>query len=156
MSDIFDVAKEPKIVGLHEHLCFALYSATHMMNRVYKPHLDALGLTYPQFLVLVVLRESDNITVREIGHKLQLESSTLTPLLKRLEKAEIVVRRRDEKDERLVRIELSDKGRTLLPKIDEMVGCVFETTGLSEKAAQQLGDDIRQLRDNLKVKLQTK
>ena len=101
------------ILKLSDQLCFATYSAAQAFNRIYKSLLDPLGLTYPQYLVLLVLGESDNITVKEIGQRLFLDSGTLTPLLKRLQAAGIVERTRDAEDERQVRITLTQKGRDL-------------------------------------------
>lgn len=98
---------------LSQQLCFAVYSAGHAFNRAYKPILAPLGLTYPQYLVMLVLWERDDITVTEIGSRLQLDSGTLTPLLKRLEVSGLVARRRDTTDERQVRIQLTDKGTAL-------------------------------------------
>ena len=94
-------------------LCFAIYSAGHAFTRVYKPLLDTLGLTYPQYLVLLVLWERDDVTVKEIGRRLFLDSGTLTPLLKRLEGAGWLRRARDPRDERQVRIGLTERGREL-------------------------------------------
>lgn len=98
---------------LSQQLCFAVYSMGHALNRAYKPLLAPLGLTYPQYLVMLVLWEEDNITVTEIGARLQLDSGTLTPLLKRLEASRLVSRRRDRLDERQVRIQLTEKGAAL-------------------------------------------
>jgi DNA-binding MarR family transcriptional regulator len=94
-------------------VCFSLYSASLAFNRLYKQVLDRWGLTYPQYLVMVALREGDDRTVGELGDLLFLESNTLTPMLKRLEAAGLVVRRRDTADERVVRISLSPKGREI-------------------------------------------
>src|SRR5439155_24290568 len=85
---------------LDRQLCFALYSSSLAMTKLYKPLLDPLGLTYPQYLVMLVLWEGDGIAVSELGQRLQLDSGTLTPLLKRLEASGLVQRRRDSADER--------------------------------------------------------
>jgi DNA-binding MarR family transcriptional regulator len=103
----------PKI---DQMLCFAVYSAGHAFTRFYKPRLDALDLTYPQYLVLLVLWEKDDITVKGLGDRLFLDSGTITPLVKRLEARGLVVRRRDEDDERQVRITLTEAGRALEDK----------------------------------------
>ncbi len=103
----------PPTLRLDDFLCFAVYSAGHAFNRLYRPLLDRLGLTYPQYLAMVALWEADGITVGELGRRLGLESSTLTPLLKRLQAMELVTRERDSEDERQVRIRLTDKGRAL-------------------------------------------
>src|ERR687889_452748 len=98
---------------LDRQLCFAAYSVSQAFNRVYKPGLDRIGLTYPQYLVLLVLWEQDGQMMKHIGDRLHLDSGTLTPLLKRLEVAGIVRRQRDSQDERQVRISLTPKGHSL-------------------------------------------
>src|SRR5437879_6243363 len=100
----------PDAPKLDDFLCFAVYSANLAFHRVYKPLLDELGLTYPQYLVLVVLYEQDDQTVGDLGDKLFLDSSTLTPLLKRMEGVGYVTRQRDPEDERQVRIRLTPRG----------------------------------------------
>ena len=96
---------------LDRQLCFAVYAAEHAFTRFYKPRLEKLGITYPQYLVMLVLWEEDGLTVKQIGDRLFLDSGTLTPVLKRLEGAALVVRRRDDKDERQVRVRLTEMGR---------------------------------------------
>jgi DNA-binding MarR family transcriptional regulator len=102
---------------LDQQLCFALYSSSLQLTRLYKPHLDALGLTYPQYLVMLVLWEQDgmpeSLTVNELGARLTLDSGTLTPLLKRMELRGLIKRTRDVRDERRVKLQLSDAGRAL-------------------------------------------
>ena len=98
---------------LDQQLCFSLYAASRAMIRAYGPLLEPLGITYPQYLVLLVLWEDDGLSVRQLGERLMLDSATLTPLLKRLEQQEIVTRRRDQEDERVVRIHLTEAGRAL-------------------------------------------
>src|SRR5262244_4245764 len=98
---------------LDNQICFAIYSAAHAFNRVYKPLLDQLGLTYPQYLVMLVLWERDGVPVKEIGERLFLDSGTLTPLLKRLEAAGLVKRSRSTEDERVVLIHLTGAGKRL-------------------------------------------
>jgi DNA-binding MarR family transcriptional regulator len=100
-------------LDLEIFLCFAVYSAGHAFNRVYKPMLEKLRLTYPQYIAMVLLWERDGQTVGELGRKLLLESNTLTPLLKRLETLGNVKRQRDPLDERQVRVNLTDAGRKL-------------------------------------------
>src|ERR1700749_1050842 len=99
-----------QMLRLDNQICFAIYSATHAFNRVYKPLLDRLGLTYPQYLVMLVLWERDGVPVRDIGERLSLDSGTLTPLLKRLEQAGLVKRTRSSEDERQVLIALTAHG----------------------------------------------
>src|SRR3954467_3013997 len=101
---------------LDNQLCFAVYSTGHAFNRVYKPLLERLGLTYPQYLVMLVLWERDGVPLKDIGERLFLDSGTLTPLLKRLEAAEILQRTRSTEDERQVLIALTPKGHALKEK----------------------------------------
>jgi DNA-binding MarR family transcriptional regulator len=103
----------PDNLPLDNQLCFALYAATHAITRAYRPLLSELGITYPQYLVLVVLWEHDTVPVGEIARRLQLDAAALTPLVKRLEALGLVTRQRDARDERIVRISLSVAGRTL-------------------------------------------
>ncbi len=98
---------------LDHQLCFALYRASRAMTRAYAPLLEPLGLTYPQYLTLLALWEEDGASVSRLGERLGLDSATLTPLLKRLEQDEVVERRRDEADQRVVRVHLTRKGRGL-------------------------------------------
>ena len=103
----------PEVLRLDNQLCFALYGAANRMTRLYRPLLDALGLTYPQYLAMLVLWEQSPRTVGALGDALDLDSSTLTPLLKRLEAGGLIARRRDPEDERRVIVDLTDKGRAL-------------------------------------------
>ena len=110
---------------LDQQLCFALYSANLAMHKVYRPLLNALGLTYPQYLVMLVLWEEDALTVSAVGERLYLDSATLTPLLKRLETAGLLTRTRAEDDERQVVIELTAKGRHLRQGARDVPAAVF-------------------------------
>src|SRR5437660_5158483 len=101
---------------LDNQICFAVYSTAHAFNRVYKPLLDRLGLTYPQYLVMLVLWERDGVAVKDIGERLFLDSGTLTPLLKRLEVAGFVKRTRSTQDERQVMSALTSQGQALQEK----------------------------------------
>ena len=107
---------------LSDKVCFAVYSTAHAFNRVYKPILDRIGLTYPQYLVMLVLWERDGLAVKAIGDQMFLDSGTLTPLLKRLEQAGLVERRRSRDDERVVHIHLTPAGRAMQVE----VATVFE------------------------------
>ena len=100
-------------MGLDQQLCFALYAATHAITRSYTPGLKSIGLTYPQYLVMVVLWQEDALTLKALAERLDLDSPTLTPLLKRLEAVGYLHRRRSEADERQVLIYLSDTGQAL-------------------------------------------
>ena len=137
------------LLKIDNFICFALYSAGHAFTRLYKPLLEPLGLTYPQYLVMAVLWEKDDRPVGEIGEKLLLESSTLTPLLKRLETAGLVSRARDRDDERVVRISLTPKGAALKQKalgIPAALGCATE---LSLAEVMKLTGEIKELRKKL-------
>jgi DNA-binding MarR family transcriptional regulator len=138
-----------KALKLDDLLCFAVYSAGHAFNRVYKPLLDSIGLTYPQYLVMVVLWERDGQKVGEIGEKLFLESSTLTPLLKRLEAQGLIERKRDRVDERQVRITVTDQGRALQQKTLEFGSCITDASGQDGAWVDQLKQNIIALRDSL-------
>eukprot|EP01132_Coremiostelium_polycephalum_P001660 gene1660-2084_t len=107
------VDDQESLLSLENFLCFAIYSTANAVTRAYQPRLAALGLTYPQYLVMVVLWEEENQTVKAIGEKLSLDSGTLTPLLKRLETAGLITRRRDTVDERQVLIGLTADGRAM-------------------------------------------
>ncbi|EKS41284.1 MAG TPA: MarR family transcriptional regulator [Afipia sp.] len=137
------------LLKIDNFVCFALYSAGHAFTRLYKPLLDPLGLTYPQYLVMAVLWEKDGRTVGEIGEKLLLESSTLTPLLKRLETAGMVRRTRDQDDERVVRIQLTPKGTELKQKAIEIPQAIGCSTNLTIPEVMKLTDDIKALREKL-------
>lgn len=135
---------------LEDLLCFAVYSAGHAFNRVYKPLLDGLGLTYPQYLAMVLLWERDDQTVGDLGERLFLESSTLTPLLKRLEALGLVGRSRDPADERQVRIRLTQEGRALREKAREVPACILEASGLRLEDLRRLQSEIAGLREALR------
>ncbi len=134
---------------LSDQLCFVTYSAAQAFNRVYKRLLDPLGLTYPQYLVLLVLWEQDGLTVNDIGKRLFLDSGTLTPLLKRLQAAGIVQRTRDLEDERQVRITLTRKGRDLQGPVKEAWDQVVCSVGLAPDEFEVLKAQITRLRDTL-------
>ena len=134
---------------LDRQLCFAAYSVSQAFNRVYKPGLERIGLTYPQYLVLLVLWEQDDQTVNQIGKQLHLESGTLTPLLKRLEGAGIVRRQRDPQDERQVRISLTPKGHSLKEQAAKARHTVACASGRSAQEIQALRDELMHLRDSL-------
>ena len=134
---------------LDEQLCFALYAASRRMTAAYRPLLDALDLTYPQYLVMLVLWEQDGLTVRELGERLQLDSGTLTPLLKRLEQAGLLGRRRRRSDEREVEISLTDAGRTLRERAADVPRCIAEKLCMSVDAFKRLRDELKTLATQL-------
>lgn len=140
-------------VPLDNQVCYAIYSAGMAIQRLYKPWLDQLGLTYPQYLVLNVLWQEDEQTVGHIGEKLALESSTLTPLLKRLESAGLLRRTRNPHNERQVVVALTNEGRALRSRGGCLGDALLET---SEHTPDQLGalnHQMRQLRDDIYAKL---
>ena len=134
---------------LDHQLCFALYSASLAMTKLYKPMLDEMGLTYPQYLTLLVLWERDGVTVSELGERLHLDSGTLTPLLKRLETAELVTRLRDVQDERRVLIRLTAAGRKLKARAARIPGCVLQATQCDVSEVMALTQQVQTLRDRL-------
>ena len=134
---------------LEELICFTVYSAGHAFNRVYQPLLQSVGLTYPQYLVMFALWAKDDQTVSELGERIFLESSTLTPLLKRLEATGYLNRSRDPADERQVRIRLTSAGRALQKKAREIPRCILEATGLSLADLRRLQRQISAVRQNL-------
>ncbi|WP_312131854.1 MarR family winged helix-turn-helix transcriptional regulator [Diaphorobacter nitroreducens] len=139
----------PPELLLDNQLCFALYSASLAMTKLYKPLLDTLGLTYPQYLVMLALWERDGLTVSELGERLFLDSGTLTPLLKRLEAAGLVVRLRDVQDERRVRITLTGQGRALRDGAQPIPHCVLARTQCTPADIGALTAQLHALRDRL-------
>ena len=138
-----------KMLALDNQLCFALYSASLAMTKTYKPLLDKLGLTYPQYLVMLVLWQDDGLLVKTIGEKLFLDSGTLTPLLKRLEASGFIVRTRDSEDERQVRITLTREGRALKRRAQDIPHQVLCASGQSEQAVAGLRAQLALIRDGL-------
>jgi DNA-binding MarR family transcriptional regulator len=134
---------------LGNQLCFAVYAAAHALNKTYKPLLEPLDLTYPQYLVMLVLWERDGLTVKEIGERLFLDSGTLTPLLKRLEAAGRVSRTRDPVDERQVRITLTDAGRALRDQAAAVPPALLCATGMELGSVLGLKDELAKLRSTL-------
>jgi DNA-binding MarR family transcriptional regulator len=131
---------------LDDHLCFALYDASRAFVRAYGPLLAELGLTYPQYLALIVLWETDRpVSVGELGTRLHLDSGTLTPLLKRLEHAGLVDRRRDHTDERRVLIQLTDTGSALREPAARIPECLSERLDIDRDRAIELRDQLIQL-----------
>ncbi len=134
---------------LDHQLCFALYSASLAMTKLYKPLLEEMGLTYPQYLAMLVLWENDGVTVSELGERLYLDSGTLTPLLKRLETADLVTRLRDVQDERRVLIRLTTAGRKLKARAARIPGCVLQATQCDVSEVMALTQQVQTLRDRL-------
>jgi len=135
---------------LDHQLCFALYSASLAMTKLYKPLLDELELTYPQYLALLALWEKDGLTVSELGQRLFLDSGTLTPLLKRMEAAGWLTRLRDIADERRVLIRLTPEGRALKARARRIPGCVLQAAHCNVDEVQALTRQVQALRDRLR------
>ena len=138
-----------KSLRLEDQLCFSIYAAGHAFTRFYKPLLEPLGLTYPQYLVLLTLWEDDGLPVKSIGERLGLDSGTLTPLLRRMEEAGLVTRLRDTADERLVRIHLTPKARRLEAKaatFPQQIGAAASCSATELNALRKL---VFRLRDDL-------
>lgn len=131
-------------LALDHQLCFAVYSASLAMTKLYKPLLEPLGLTYPQYLVMLVLWEGDGITVSQLGERLSLDSGTLTPLLKRLESAGLLQRLRDATDERRVLLRLTTIGRKLRARAVRVPQAVVCATGCD---IDELGSLVARLKE---------
>src|SRR5437868_2885186 len=138
-----------EMLKLDHQLCFALYSASLSMTKLYKPLLDPLNLTYPQYLAMLVLWEGDGITVSDLGQRLQLDSGTLTPLLKRLEANGLVQRQRDKADERRVLLHLTPPGRALKARAAKVPPEVVCATGCSLDDLAALTRRLKKLREEI-------
>jgi len=140
---------QPPKLPLDSQLCFSLYGASMAVNRTYKPMLDKLGLTYTQYLVLSTLWEEDGLPISSIADRLSLESSTITPLVKRLEAAGFVARKRNPMDERQVIVSLEAKGRALNQKTACLTQALLERSGLTADQLTKLNAKVQNLRDAL-------
>ena len=123
---------------LEDQLCFPLYAASRLVTKCYQPVLDDLGITYPQYLVLMVLWETNNINLTVLSEKLKLQSNTLTPLVKRMQEMDLVTRKRSEKDERSIIISLSKKGSELKMQAPRLHQRISENLGISAQEASEL------------------
>ena len=145
MSDAGDAT----IPNLDEFLCFAIYATGFAFNRIYRRPLGRLGLTYPQFLVMVALWDRDGVAVGVLGTKLSLDTNTLTPLLKRLEAMGLIVRERSQEDERKVIASLTEKGAVMRSEATEILRCTFAAADMPATDFAKLTHDIQALRHNL-------
>ena len=143
------VSSADHMLRLDNQLCFAIYSASLAMTRLYKPLLDQLELTYPQYLVMLVLWEQDGLMVSELGQRLSLDSGTLTPLLKRLEVSGYVSRIRDVQDERRVHVTLTAAGRKLKARAAKIPGCILSATQCSIPELVSLTQQVQSFRTRL-------
>lgn len=145
-----DTANTDAMLRLDNQLCFALYSTSLAMTRLYKPLLDALGITYPQYLVLLVLWERDGLSVSELGHRLFLDSGTLTPLLKRMQAAGLVTRQRALDDERRVHIALTEASHLLKIRAAQIPGCILNAAQCPVPELVALTRQMQALRERLR------
>ncbi|SFC51996.1 transcriptional regulator, MarR family [Cupriavidus sp. OV038] len=149
MADATNSSTNEDWLRLDQQLCFALYSTSLAMTKIYKPILGELGLTYPQYLVMLVLWETDKLTVSALGERLTLDSGTLTPLLKRLEVAGFVARARDDEDERRVLVSLTDAGRRLRASAEGVPEKMLCATQCSIEEIQTLTARLHEMRTTL-------
>jgi MarR family transcriptional regulator, organic hydroperoxide resistance regulator len=138
------------LLKLDQQLCFPLYAVSRLVTQAYQPMLQELDITYPQYLVMLLLWEHDSLSVKEIGDKLLLDSGTLTPLLKRMEKKQWISRSRDPKDERSVIIALQEAGKGMREKACNIPVMLAQKMGLSSEELIQLRNLIYQLLNQLK------
>ncbi|WP_412778272.1 MarR family winged helix-turn-helix transcriptional regulator [Thalassospira lucentensis] len=141
--------KRSEAAKLADFMCFAIYSTNLAYSRVYKPVLDELGLTYPQYITIIALWEEDGQTIKGLSEKLFLEPSTVTPMVKRLEAMGYVNRKRDEHDERSVRVTLTEEGRLLRERGLGFGSRTVKASGLSPEEFPALQKAVVRLRDNL-------
>ena len=137
------------LLRLDQQICFALYGAAHAFTRAYKPLLDPIGLTYPQYLVMMALWEKETSTVKALGEMLGLDSGTLSPLLKRLEHAGLITRKRGTVDERQVLVALTPKGADLKKKGVKIMAAIGGATGCGLEELAQLRDQVNALKEGL-------
>lgn len=153
MASYADVEDRESMLQLEQQMCFPIYASANAIVKTYRPLLEPLGLTYPQYLVMMVLWEETPISVGDIGRKLLLDSGTLTPLLKRLAAAGFVVRERDPADERRVLIELTDKGRALKAQARDVPSNIIASAELSEPERDDLREAVATLKRILLKKI---
>lgn len=132
------------MLTLDQQICFPVYALSRQITSIYRPLLDALSLTYPQYLVFLVLWEEDKINVKTLGKKLYLDSGTLTPLLKRLEQRGLLIRKRSPKDERVVEVFLTEEGRKLKEKAQHIPEQLVSQFHISEEKLKQLKESVTQ------------
>lgn len=136
---------------LDNQLCFALYSTSLTMTKIYKPLLKALELTYPQYLAMLVLWEEEGITVSHLSKRLLTDPGSVTPILKRLEVDGLLTRQRRQEDERVVELRLTAKGEALQDKAKTIPGCIVNASGQTVSDLMELKRQLLKLRENLKT-----
>ncbi|WP_323688579.1 MarR family transcriptional regulator [Rhizobium sp. AN83] len=137
------------LLRLDQQICFALYGAAHAFTRAYKPLLDPIGLTYPQYLVMMALWEKETSTVKALGEMLGLDSGTLSPLLKRLEHAGLITRKRGTVDERQVLVAVTPKGADLKKEGVKIMAAIGDATGCGLEELVRLRDQVNALKENI-------
>lgn len=150
-AKVMEIPEEEK--RLDKQLCFAVYATAHAFTRAYKPILDRVGLTYPQYIVMLVLWEKAELPVKTIGEQLDLDSGTLSPLLKRLEQNGLIKRTRDSRDERQVIVSLTPKGQSMKAEINTIMSSIGEAIGCTLEEMSAMRDMLTRLRGNLNSSL---
>jgi DNA-binding MarR family transcriptional regulator len=138
------------ILKLENQLCFSVYAASRAITKIYRPFLDKLGITYPQYLVMLILWEDETITLKDLCKKLYLDSGTLTPLLKRLESMELIKRVRSTEDERILCVSLTEKGRAMKIEAIKVPECVLGTINADVAFLANLKGEIDELLRGIK------
>ncbi|MGG1519580.1 MarR family transcriptional regulator [Paenibacillus oryzisoli] len=134
-----------EFLKLENQLCFSLYASSRAITRMYRPLLEELGITYPQYLVLLVLWDQEESTVKELSEKLDLDSGTLTPMLKRMEAQQLLVRKRSQEDERVVNILLTETGRALYDRAMCIPQTLFAASGLSQEEIVSFNQQLQRI-----------
>ena len=150
-AKVMEIPEEEK--RLEKQLCFAVYATAHAFTRAYKPILDRVGLTYPQYLVMLVLWEKAELPVKTIGEQLDLDSGTLSPLLKRLEQNGLIKRTRDSRDERQVIVSLTPKGQSMRGEVNTIMSSIGEAIGCTLEEMAVMRDMLTRLRGNLNASI---
>ncbi|MBB3392553.1 DNA-binding MarR family transcriptional regulator [Rhizobium sp. BK275] len=150
-AKVMEIPEEEK--RLEKQLCFAVYATAHAFTRAYKPILDRVGLTYPQYIVMLVLWEKAELPVKTIGEQLDLDSGTLSPLLKRLEQNGLIKRLRDSRDERQVIVSLTPKGQSMKGEINTIMSSIGEAIGCTLEEMAAMRDMLHRLRGNLNASI---
>ncbi len=138
------------ILKLENQLCFSIYAASRAITKIYRPFLEEIGLTYPQYLVMLVMWEHDTITLKELGNKLYLDSGTLTPLLKRLERIELIKRERSTEDERLLCVSVTKKGLTMKENAMKIPACILGCIPSDLARLTNIKEEVDRLLQDLK------
>jgi DNA-binding MarR family transcriptional regulator len=139
------------LLHLQEQLCFPIYATSRMITRLYQPHLDAIDLTYPQYLTMLVLWEKDNLKIGDLGDRIYLKTNTLTPLLKKLEAKKMIVRERSKEDERSVIISLTQKGKDLKQKASVIPLRLLESLDMTKEELIQMRTLMWKMLDKFEI-----